>query len=404
MTASRLRVILAAPGLAHESELVGGAAAYGLDITRRCVDTADLLASAALEARDCVVVTADLPRLTAEALDALRASGRCVIGVRVHDEPWPFASAPDMMIRAHRSAEETARAIVDAHLQFRQAGVHVPSVVHDEVTGSAGGASASVTHEAGTGGLLAVWGPAGAPGRTTVAIGLADALARTGSRVALVDADTQGPSIAFALGLREPTPGLLAACRRAENSTLTPDQVRACCRQVGRWSVLAGLDSVDRWPELRPRVVDEVWEACRGSFDITIVDVGGAIEAPADAPWSIDRHAAGRSALAQADRVVAVADASALGAARLADAWQDLLDLTPGSRRLVVRNRVRRGESAAWSSAVRCLGVDVPIHDLRERRRDLQACLSRGRSPSETPQARGWSRSMARLAREVVRD
>ena len=40
--------------------------------------------------------------------------------------------------------------------------------------------------------VVAVWGPTGAPGRTTVAITLADELARLGHETLLVDADVYG--------------------------------------------------------------------------------------------------------------------------------------------------------------------------------------------------------------------
>src|SRR5690606_5601455 len=40
------------------------------------------------------------------------------------------------------------------------------------------------------GSVTVVWGPHGAPGRTTVALALAAAAAMTGARVALVDADS----------------------------------------------------------------------------------------------------------------------------------------------------------------------------------------------------------------------
>jgi ATPases involved in chromosome partitioning len=52
-----------------------------------------------------------------------------------------------------------------------------------------------------------VWGPHGSPGRTTIALGIAAQLASRGQRVLVVDADTQGGTVAPALGLIDKTPG-----------------------------------------------------------------------------------------------------------------------------------------------------------------------------------------------------
>ena len=64
--------------------------------------------------------------------------------------------------------------------------------------------------------IIAVWGPGGAPGRSTLAIELAVELARGGRHVGLIDADTHAPSLALALGLADEGPGFAAACRQAE--------------------------------------------------------------------------------------------------------------------------------------------------------------------------------------------
>ena len=66
----------------------------------------------------------------------------------------------------------------------------------------------------GGGRIVAVWGPTGAPGRTTVAITLADELARLGCGSLLVDGDVYGGVIAAVLGLLDESPGLAAACRQ----------------------------------------------------------------------------------------------------------------------------------------------------------------------------------------------
>ena len=59
--------------------------------------------------------------------------------------------------------------------------------------------------------VVAVWGPAGAPGRTTVAIGVADEAARLGVSTLLADADPYGGTVAQTLGLLDESAGLALA-------------------------------------------------------------------------------------------------------------------------------------------------------------------------------------------------
>ena len=61
--------------------------------------------------------------------------------------------------------------------------------------------------------VVGCWGPAGSPGKSTVAANLACEMALLGKRVLLVDLDTLSPSLAIALGLVD-TPAGLSACLR----------------------------------------------------------------------------------------------------------------------------------------------------------------------------------------------
>ena len=100
--------------------------------------------------------------------------------------------------------------------------------------------------------VIAVWGPAGAPGRSTIAIELAVELARGGRHVGLVDADTHAPSIALALGLADEAPGFAAACRQSEFGGLDARELTRISAPIGRTGVdvLTGLNRPSRWPEL----------------------------------------------------------------------------------------------------------------------------------------------------------
>jgi len=77
------------------------------------------------------------------------------------------------------------------------------------------------------GAVIAVWGPAGAPGRTSLAIAIAGELAASGHSVALADADTHGAAIAPSLGLLDEAPGFAAACRLAGTNALTAAGTRS---------------------------------------------------------------------------------------------------------------------------------------------------------------------------------
>src|SRR5579875_1006826 len=199
------------------------------------------------------------------------------------------------------------------------------------------GAERPVTERAapragGRGRVTAVWGPAGAPGRTTTAIALAAELAASGSVVALVDADTVGAAVAPALGLFDEAPGLAAACRLAAAGALTPAELDRIAQQHrgsrAAFSVLTGIGRPSRWPELSNDRVTKVLDACRGWVDHVVVDTGFNLETDEEIVSDLfapRRNAATIAALRAADTVVAVGAADPVGLARFVRAYGDLI-------------------------------------------------------------------------------
>lgn len=197
--------------------------------------------------------------------------------------------------------------------------------------------------------IITVWGPAGAPGRTTIAIGLAAELAARGEAVCLVDADTYGGTIAPALGLLDESPGFAAACRLAGAEALTPselDRVAQSATAAGGipFAVLTGIGRPHRWPELSASRVTAVLELCRRWRSTVIVDAGFNLES--DEELSSDllaprRNAATIAALRAADDVVAVGAADPLGLARLLRTHADLLETVETAHVRIAVNRVR---------------------------------------------------------------
>lgn len=205
----------------------------------------------------------------------------------------------------------------------------------------------------GRGRVIAVWGPHGAPGRTTLAVEIACALADGTRQVALVDADSHAPSVALATGLPDEGPGFAAACRQAERGALTVAELARIAATLGDVEVLAGLNRPGRWPELsHPRVLAAL-DVCRDWVDDTVVDVAAPLERDEEIVSDLvdgpRRNAATLATLETADLVVAVLSADAVGVSRFVRAWPDLRAATGTTPVRVVVNKTRAG----------ALGVDA---------------------------------------------
>ena len=391
-------LLLAVPELPQEQGLVSAAGDAGLHVMRRCVDGADLLAAAATVSSAAVIVSAGLPRLSADLVERLAApadgsGARRIIGLAASEADARRLSSVGIasVVRLGPTAEATLRALAAGLSDADQAtGAGVWSTGCWEPDPPAP-ASPEVRPP---GRIIAVWGAIGSPGRTTVASGVAEALAESGQRVCLVDADTYAPAITLALGIVEESSGLVVACRHADNGSLTDTVLRGCARQVrGTWCILGGLPSAEQWPDLRPAALERVWEACRTTFDVTVVDIGFCLEDDdAAGAWTRRRNGAALSALAAADHVLAVADAGVVGAARVASAWPALRARTGGIGVTLVRNRAR-GSDRAWREALASCGVAAPVHPVPADPRALAACWRDGRSLGE-----GARRSRIRAA------
>ncbi|MFH8250792.1 CpaE family protein [Microbacterium sp. B2969] len=219
--------------------------------------------------------------------------------------------------------------------------------------------------------VIAVWGPAGAPGRTTIAIELAVELARGGRHVALVDADTHAPSIALQLGLADEGPGFPAACRQAELGGLDVRELQRISTPLGRTGVdvLTGLNRPSRWPELSDARVAAALATCRDWVDYTVVDVAAPLERDEEIVSDLDgprRNAATLAALRAVDLVVAVASADPVGISRFLRAHAELRATIGATPVAVVANRLRPGTLGvdARGQVRRTLDRFGGVHDL----------------------------------------
>jgi Flp pilus assembly CpaE family ATPase len=194
---------------------------------------------------------------------------------------------------------------------------------------------------------VAVWGPTGAPGRTTVAVGLADEAARLGVSTLLVDADVYGGVVAQVLGLLDESPGLAGAARLAGAGGLDlAALVRLAWAVRPQLRVLTGLARADRWPELRPGAVGAVLEEARRMAELIVVDCSFNLED--DEELSFDtaaprRNGATLAVLDAADTVLCVSGADPVALQRSVRALDELRDVLPDAEPVLVVNQLRRG-------------------------------------------------------------
>jgi len=301
-------------------------------------------------------------------------------------------------------------------------------LVGEDVLGFSGAVADDAEPRRGS--VVAVWGPVGAPGRTTTALELAAALgglsrgrrrhgrarreaaASAPEEALVVDADTYGASVAARLGLLDDAPGLAAVARAATHGSLDlPTLARHSPVVGGRLRVLTGITRAARWPELPSSAIEVVLERARELADWTVVDCGPLLEA--DELLMYDTHAPQRNgatlaALEAADVVVVVGAADPVGIQRLVRGLEDLREVpVPVSgERVVVANRVRasavgaRPEAAVREALARYAGVE-DVHVVPDDAAGLDGALLAGRTLAEEAPASPVSVAFEALARRV---
>jgi len=344
-----MRIALALPP-AIEGELARQAERHGHVVAERCVSALELEARIAVPAAgrayvvDVAIVAASAPFLTGRLLAACDDAGIRLVAVTVGETECRFAASLGLNETADAASPWsdielllTARPAFGTHEGIDSDG-HDPDN-HDPDDGARGDRAGSI---------VAVWGPAGAPGRTTLAITIAAELAAAGRSVVLADVDTYSGSVAPALGLLDEAPGFAAACRLAGADSLTVGELDRIAQQYGTgtggFRVLTGIGRPTRWPELSAARVEATLELCRRWVDFTVVDTGFSLETDEELVSDLAaprRNGAGIAALRAADTVIAVGAADPVGLSRYLRAHVDLVETVAAGRVIVVMNKVR---------------------------------------------------------------
>lgn len=402
---SRVATLVAASGAGWESGAVATLAdpGSGVVLLKRCLDLADLLAAASTGAAQVAVVAAHLAGLDADSVDRLGSSGVRVVVVGA----GPAEADRLARIGVAEVLDEPEPARLAAAIRSAAAGE--ARVVAREAPTAEVGPAIPVGGPGSPGRLVAVWGPTGGPGRTTVALGLAAEAARRGHRTLLLDSDPYGGAVAQHLAVLEEVSGLLAAVRQANTGQLTPARLAGVARQVGPGlRVLTGLPRPDRWAEVRRPAFEELLTQARHTDPLVVVDAGSGLDPGSSDPFAntVGRDDTTVAAVTEADDVVLVASADPVGLARLARSVVDLQQLRPGGPAYVVVNRWRAG--LGWSAEdvtdmVRRLSPTSRVHFLPDDRAAADRALVTGRTLAESGES-GLRRAVTAWVDVVLAD
>jgi MinD-like ATPase involved in chromosome partitioning or flagellar assembly len=374
-------VLLLAAGEAWEAPALADLEAHpGVVVLKRCVDVDDLLAAVTSGQADVAVLSLDAPGLDPASVAHLRRHAVRPVAVTA-------ARSDDLDVRELAQRLGISAVVGPGELDTLPTVVTTVEDVADTRGGVVDEAVSVRAPAASVGRVVVVWGPAGAPGRTTVATNLACEVARRQVDVVLADLDPYGGAVAQQLGILDEVSGLLSASRLAVSGQLD-ERFASVCRGIGEHlAVVTGLPRADRWREVRAAQVDQLLERARSAGEV-VVDTGFCLEdeSGSDFGGRPGRNALTLAALEQADEIVVVGAADPVGLARLARGLVDLRERAAGVPLRVVVNRMRG--SIGWSEKeiagmVEGFSRIAGLHFLPDDRPGVDRALVSGRGLGE---------------------
>ena len=200
--------------------------------------------------------------------------------------------------------------------------------------------------------VIAVSGPVGSTGKTTVAISLALELAATKASVLLIDADVIGGSIVNHFLLSEFPAGFPAALRIASQKRIDTQQIERLSVAIPKTSLrIMPAGKVPGQPVFDPETLALLIAVAKDSFDYTVIDLpslGGG------SSWQPETEGKGRDLASEvfslSDRSIVVCLADPIGIFRLLSQQENIRQI-PGKQTLVM-NRVRNSVIAQARSEI----------------------------------------------------
>lgn len=373
-----------------------------LVVVRRPADLAEVEAACrAGVARLCVLGAAD-PDLDARVIAALHGAGAFVLVVGGDAARSRQMGADAAVDSADVDGAVAALTAADSGDGPREGGR--PAAPEPPVAAEA---PPDPARDGERGRIVAVWGTGGAPGRSTVAVNLAAALAARGRSVVLVDADVEQPSLAVMVGADLEVSGVAALARYAARGVLGADLVARAQVPVGPGlDLVTGLGAPERWRELSGQAAVRILRAAAERSEVVVADLAAGVPwDEAEAGFGGGRDDVVREVLAAADAVVVVGRADVVGLERLARAGRWLRDRPGAPPSIVAVNRVRASAAGAHprrsvmqalrgrlaGETVLCVPEDPAV----------DRSLLRARAAVEAEPRAESARALAELAREV---
>ena len=274
-------------------------------VVRRCADLTETLAVVSAGIGDVVLIDVSVRGLGRDAIAAMMRDAS-VVGLTSQEDSGQTSLGLRHVLAASAPIEEILATVSTAVAGESEGTVWIQE-------------PEEVTEERGR--LVAIWGPVGAPGRSTLAVNLAAETAAAGTETVLVDADTYGPSQSQLLGVLDESPGLVAAARAHDRDTLDAETMESLLPLVQPGlRLLSGIGVPGRWAELRRTSMDGVWSALRRRGGLVIADIGPVLEEDEELSYDTaapQRNSAALSTLEAADAVIAVVGADPVSITRL---------------------------------------------------------------------------------------
>lgn len=332
-----LRAITISADADREAVIAQGLAGRrDVELVLRCVDRVEALAAVRAGNLDAAILIGLPPWFDPELQDEIDRAGVRLVGVGLNGSGAPT----DRVQRLPASAGPG-------------------DIVRSCATSVAPAPPAPPTGQpsAPKGKLIAVWGPKGSPGRTTVALGLARELARQDSSTLLIDGDPYGGDLLQMAGVVDDLPTVIWAAQLAGRQTFTAARAMTSLRRTDRSGpiLVPGLPRGDLWQEVSPFGWRQLLVVARALFTHTVCDTGAVLETDDDpyATGARDRNHMTITALSDADRVVAVCRADEIGIKNFLWAFGSLTKVVDSDRVVVVAARVVPGEERDISDALR---------------------------------------------------